>query len=260
MGVADRIDDGVAAGSGRRAAGDAAAHGVPQLTFAVHGVEALRPSAAPTLRFALAIDAGGAAIRSVALDVQVQIAAARRRYAREEIPPLADLFGTPERWGETLRTLPWTRATLVVPAFERATVAQLDVPVTYDFEVAAARYLAALHDGEVPLELLFSGTVFCADDDGRLQASRIAWDREAACALPVRTWRAAIDQHFPGAAWLRLDRAAFDRLAAFRAQRALTSWEAVVEELLEAGRSSAVQGRPEVDRRHRNAGQDAPRR
>lgn len=229
MGVADRTDRRA---PGSVPAGTAPVSAVPQLAFAVRGVAALRPSAAPTLRFTLTIDAGGAAVRSVALDVQVQIAAARRRYTQEEIPPLADLFGTPERWGETLRTLPWTRATLVVSAFEGSTVAELDVPVTYDFEVAAARYLAALRDGAVPLELLFSGTVFHAADDGRLQASRIAWDREAACALPVRVWRSAIDQHFPGAAWLRLDRAAFDRLAAFRAQRALTSWEAVVEELL----------------------------
>jgi hypothetical protein len=205
----------------------------PELRFAVERVEALQPAAAPTLRFTLAIDAGGAAVRSIVLGVQVQIAARRRRYEPHEQRSLADLFGTPERWGETLRTLPWTRATVVVPPFEDATAAQLDVPVTYDFEVAAARYLAGLRGGEVPLELLFSGTVFHAAADGRLLASRIAWDREAACALPVRVWREAIDQHFPGSAWIRLDRAAFDRLAEFRARRVLPSWEAALDALLD---------------------------
>ncbi len=204
----------------------------PMLDFEVLSVRALRPSAAPTLRFTLALDAGDAEVRSVLLDVQVQIAAARRRYDDAERAQLADLFGAPERWGTTVRTLPWLRATLVVPPFAGSTTAQLDVPCTYDFEVTAARYLAALREGEVPLELLLSGTVFHAGTGAGMQVERIGWDRELACRLPVAAWRAAIDEHFPQSAWLRLDRAAFDRLAVFRAQRALPSWEAVVEELL----------------------------
>lgn len=206
-----------------------------QLDFAVERVTALRPAAAPTLRFALRIDAGGAAVRSVVLDAQVRIAAPRRAYDAREVVLLQDLFGARERWGETLRALPWTRATLVVPPFEGATTVDLDVPCTFDFEVSAARYLAALaDDGVIPLELLFSGTVFHLAEDGRLQVARIAWDREATCAAPVRVWRDAVEQGFPHSAWLRVDRDAFERLAAFRADHALTSWEAVLEELLTA--------------------------
>jgi Family of unknown function (DUF6084) len=208
----------------------------PQLSFAVASVEALTPSAVPTLRFTLRIGAAGAAIRSILLDVQLQIAATRRRYDPVEQERLADLFGTPERWGETLRSVPWTRVTLAVPPFEDSALVHLDVVCTYDFEVSSARYLAALADGDVPLELLFSGTVFHADADGRLRVSRISWEQEATCALPVRVWREAIDRHFPDSAWIRLDRASFDRLSAFRAQHALTSWEAVVDELLGAAR------------------------
>jgi Family of unknown function (DUF6084) len=204
----------------------------PALDFALASVEALRPSAVPTLRFTLALDAGEAAIRSVLLDVQVQIAATRRRYDDAERVQLADLFGAPDRWGETLRTLPWLRATLVVPPFAGRTTAQLDIPCTYDFEVSAARYLAGLRDGDVPLELLLSGTVFHAGAGAGMQVSRIGWDRELTCRLPVATWRAAIDQHFPLAAWLRVDRTTFDRLAAFRAQRALPTWEATIDALL----------------------------
>lgn len=222
-----------------QAAGAAPGAAAPRLTCTVAGIEALAPAVAPTLRFALALDAGGAPIRSLALAVQIQIAARERRYADAEQAPLTDLFGAPERWGTTLRTLPWTRATLVVGPFEGTTTAALDVSCTYDFEVAAARYLAALRDGEVPLELLLSGTVFWAAADGRLQAGRIGWDCEATCALPVRTWRAALDACFPRSGWLRLERDAFARLAAFRAARALPSWEAVIEELL-AGRDDAL--------------------
>jgi hypothetical protein len=208
---------------------------LPQLDFAVERVSALRPAAAPTLRFALRIDAGEAAIRSVVLDVQLRIAAPRRVYDAREAVLLADLFGTRDRWGDTLRALPWTRATLVVPPFAGSTVVDLDVPCTFDFEVAATRYLAALtDDGVVPLELLFSGTVFHVAEDGRLQVTRIAWDREATCAPPVHVWREAVEQGFPHSAWLRVDRETFERLAAFRADHALTTWEAVVEELLTA--------------------------
>jgi hypothetical protein len=42
-----------------------------------------------------------------------------------------------------------------------------------------------------------------------------------------------MDHYFPNSAWLRLDREAFERLVAFRARGALTSWEAVVDALLE---------------------------
>ncbi|MCW2952871.1 MAG: hypothetical protein JWQ48_2041 [Conexibacter sp.] len=228
-----------AAGPVGAAPGLAALGAAPELAFAVAGVEALRPAAAPTLRFALAIDAGGAPIRSVVLDVQIRISATQRAYATEEQEALAGLFGAPSRWGETLRSLPWLQATLVVPPFDGTTVAQLDVPCTYDFEVGAAQYLAALRDGTVPLELLFSGTVFDLSSDGRLRASRISWEREAACSLPVAVWRAAIDTRFPGSAWVRLDRTAFDRLAAFRARRALTSWEATMDALIDGAEGRA---------------------
>jgi hypothetical protein len=207
----------------------------PQLSFAVESARSLSPAAAPTLRFGLRIDAEGAAVRSVLLDVQIRIAATRRGYAPREQALLVELFGTPERWGTTLRSLLWTHATLVVPPFEGATLVDLDVPCTYDFEVSAARYLAALGDGAVPLELLFSGTIFHAGGARGLQVTRIGWDQEATYALPVRVWRETIDQHFPDSAWLRLDRTTFDRLAAFKARRALTSWEAAFDALLEGG-------------------------
>ena len=99
--------------------------------------------------------------------------------------------------------------------------------------MAAAKYLAGLHEGEIPLELLFSGTVFYAGASGAIQINRISWNAEAAHRLPVRVWRETMDHYFPNSAWLRLDRRAFERLVAFRAQNALTSWEAVVDALLE---------------------------
>ncbi len=206
---------------------------VPELGFTVLACEPLPHAAAPSLRFSLAIDAQGLAVRSVMLEVQIRIAATQRGYDAAEQAQLGDLFGEAHRWGTTLRNLLWTQATLVVPPFEGATVVDLIVPCTYDFDVAAAKYLAGLHDGEIPLELLFSGTVFYAGASGALQINRISWNAEASHRLPVRVWRETMDHYFPNSAWLRLDREAFERLVAFRARRALTSWEAVIDALME---------------------------
>ena len=206
----------------------------PQLEFAVERTYAVRHAAAPTLGFDLRIERpGGGAVRSVSFAVQVRIAATRRAYAEAEQERLVELFGPPRQWAQSVRSLLWTNATATVPPFRDATVFELTVPCTYDFEVAAAKYLAALEDGEVPLELLFSGTVFYADADGRLQAASISWDREAEHRLPVSVWREVMDLHFRGSAWLRLRRDTFDRLYAYKARNALPSWEAAIESLIE---------------------------
>ena len=75
-----------------------------------------------------------------------------------------------------------------------------------------------MRDGEIPLDLLFSGTVFYTGAGGALQINRISWNAEAAHRLPVRVWRETMDHYFPDSAWLRLDRETFDRLVAFRAR------------------------------------------
>ena len=206
----------------------------PELGFTVLGCEPLPHAAAPTLRFSLAIDAGGAAVRSVMLEVQLRIAATQRGYSDAEQAQLGDLFGAPHQWADTLRGLLWTHATVVVAPFEGATVVDLLIPCTYDFDVAAAKYLAGVQDGEIPLELLFSGTVFYAGAGGALQINRISWNAEASYRLPVAVWRETMDLYFPGHAWLRVDRDTFERLVAFRARRALTDWESVLDALLAA--------------------------
>ena len=204
----------------------------PELGFTVLGCEPLPHAAAPTLRFSLAIDAGETAVRSVMSEVQLRIAATQRGYTDAEQAQLGDLFGAPRQWADTLRSLFWTHATLVVASFQGATVADLLVPCTYDFDVAAAKYLSGVQDGEIPLDFLFSGTIFYVGAGGALQINRISWDAEAAYRLPVQVWRDTMDHYFPGSAWLRLDRETFDRLVAFRARRALTSWSATLDALL----------------------------
>jgi hypothetical protein len=41
-----------------------------------------------------------------------------------------------------------------------------------------------------------------------------------------------MDQHFPGSAWLRLGRDAFDALYRYRAANAMVSWDDAVTRLL----------------------------
>ena len=206
---------------------------IPELAFTVLDAARLEYAAVPTLAFRLRIEAPeGRQIRSVLLDTQLQIAARRRHYNDRAHERLGELFGPVKDWGTNLRSLLWTRTTLAVPPFTGSTVIDLPVPCTYDLEVAASRYLDALADGEVPLEFLFSGTVFYAGASGQLQAARISWEADAEYQLPVRVWRETMDCYFPGAAWLRLSKESFDRLAGYKARHALPSWEATVDALL----------------------------
>jgi Family of unknown function (DUF6084) len=214
----------------------AGASSPPELSFTVRDGGVLDHAAVPTLRFALRVDAGGRDVRSLALNVQVRIAATRRAYDERAQGRLVELFGRPDEWGRSLRSLHWTSVTLHVPPFSGATDVELPVTCTYDFELTVARYFNALEEGEVPLEFLFSGTVFYAAADGRLQVGRVSWDEEAEYRLPVAAWREAMDRHFPDSAWLRLRRESFDRLYAYRADRTLLSWEDAIDSLLrEAG-------------------------
>jgi Family of unknown function (DUF6084) len=207
---------------------------VPELGFCVRQAHPLAHAAAPTIRFDLEVESlSGHAVRSVLLNVQIQIAARRRPYDPRAQARLIELFGTAERWGSTLSTLPWLRTTVLVPAFSGSAKVELDVPCTYDLEVKASRYLNALDDGTVPLELLFNGSVFYAGDGGALQTAMIGWDKEALFDMPVEVWREMMNQHFPGSAWLRIGRDTYERLNDHRSRHQHASWEETFEALLD---------------------------
>jgi len=206
---------------------------VPDLNFRVEGAEVLEFAAVPSLLFKLRIENGEEEpIRSVALNTQIRIAATQRHYDTMEQERLLEVFGEPNRWRNTLRSLLWTHTVLQVPPFSGSTVVDMPVPCTYDLEVIAAKYFYALEDGEVPLEFLFSGTVFYAGEDRRLQVARISWEKEAEFRLPVRLWKEMMERYFPNSAWIRLRKDAFDRLYDYKAYRGLPTWEAVIEALL----------------------------
>ena len=114
----------------------------------------------------------------------------------EEETGLLDLFGERGRWPTTLKSFLWMQCSTMVQGFTGSTEVDLPLPCTFDFDVAAAKYLHALRDGEIPLELLFSGTVFTKGQTG-FGVEQVPWDLEASYRLPVAAWRRLMDQYFP---------------------------------------------------------------
>ncbi|HZR98255.1 MAG TPA: DUF6084 family protein [Chloroflexota bacterium] len=208
---------------------------MPDLDFRVEHAEMLPFAAAPSLLFRLRVaNATGEPVRAVMLGTQVRIAPNARHYTPDEQEALVELFGAPSRWSETLKSLLWAHTTVLVPPFTESAVVDMPVPCTYDFEVASAKYFASLEDGTVPLEFLFSGTVFYAGARG-LQAEQLSWEKEARYALPVRVWQETMEHYFPRSAWLRVRRETFDRLYRYKARHGLPTWDDALERLLCAG-------------------------
>jgi hypothetical protein len=202
------------------------------LRFACTGARAEPYAAGPSIELDLRIvGEPEQRVHTLALRTQIRIEPRRRRYSAAEEERLRDLFGEPARWGETLNPLQLATVASLVPGFVGGTTVQLAVPLTYDLDVAAAKYLHGLDGGEVPLLLLFSGTVFYATPQG-VQVGLVPWHEEATYRLPVPVWRAAMDAHFPDAGWVRLRRETLEALRAYRSERAMPTWDDAVERLL----------------------------
>jgi hypothetical protein len=208
---------------------------MPDLSFKVENVQPVTFAAVPLLSFRLCVTNANPhqLIHSIALRCQIQIESPRRRYSGQEQEKLVDLFGDPQRWNRTLRSLLWTHTSTTVAAFEQSATVELPVPCTFDFNVASTKYFAGLDEGEVPLTLLFSGTVFF-DDDGSLHVEQIAWDKEATYRLPVKTWQAMMEHYYPNQASFFLRRDVFDRLRQYKSEHCIPTFEQTLEALLAA--------------------------
>jgi len=207
---------------------------MPDLSFHIESANPVPHAAAPLLALKLAIanTDPNEQIHSVILQCQIQIEAPRRGYAAGEQTRLLDLFGEPERWGQTLRSMLWTHANVNVPAFTGTTIVDLPVPCTFDFNIGATKYFHALEHGEVPICLLFSGSIFYEHEHALLQVARIPWSKEARFRLPVSVWKQVIEHYYPNTAWLTLRRDVFDRLDEYKRRHSIATWEQVMEVLL----------------------------
>ncbi len=210
-----------------------------ELVFDCVGARPERYAVVPSMTFILRIsETTGQQVDAIALRCQIRIEPARRRYSDAEAQRLKDLFGDTQRWADTLKPLQFTTVSIMVPGFTGSTEIDLPVTFTYDLDIGSTRYFAGLEAGEVPLLLLFSGTVFGAAE-GKLQVQQVPWSKETSYRLPVSIWREAIDAHFPNAAWIKISRETLDELQRFKTRLALPTWDATVTELLAgaAGRS-----------------------
>jgi hypothetical protein len=215
---------------------------MPDLDFRVESVAPVPFAAAPMLAFRVVVANANAseAIFSVALRAQIQLEVTRRRYSEEEQQHLHDLFGEPGRWGQTLRSMLWTNASATVAPFTGATTVDVQVPCTFDFNIAATKYFHGLKTGEIPLCFLFSGTVFYDRGDGVPQVAPISWSKEARFRLPVETWRSMMDVYYPNTAWLCLRRDVFERLYQYKMRHGIPTWDAALERMLAACEETVV--------------------
>lgn len=172
-------------------------------------------------------------IYAVALRCQIRIEPLRRPYSDAEASGLADLFGPRERWANTQRTFLWQHSTAMVPGFTNTTEISLPLECTYDFEVAASKYLHALKDGAIPLQFLFSGTIFMKNDRN-FTVQQVSWECEARRDVPVAVWNHLVQLHYPNAGWVRLEHDTVSALAAYKSARGMLDFDEAVNALLAA--------------------------
>jgi hypothetical protein len=195
------------------------------IEFTVNGIEIERYAATPSLALKVRIaETSGETVHTVALRCQLRIDPQRRGYDQGEAAGLLDLFGERVRWNDTLRPFLWMHTSAMVPGFTGETEATLPLHLSYDLEVAAAKYLHAVRSGDIPLSLMFSGTAFLKGNNG-FQIQQIPWDTDQSYRMPASIWRDAMDQYFPGAGWIRVQRDTLDALLRVRSDLGLPSWE-----------------------------------
>lgn len=215
---------------------------MPELHFEIEGAEAVPHAATPLIALKLRITnfPAAEAIHAITLRCQVQIEPAKRRYVSNEQEKLLDLFGTPERWARTVKPLLWMNTSVAVPRFTGEVLVDLELPCTFDFNVAATKYFHALDSGDIPVAVMFSGTLFYEGVDGALQISQVPWDREASYRLPVSVWKEMMEMYYPNSAWLYLRRDTFEQLYNYKVRHGLPTWEQAIARALAADASAEI--------------------
>ena len=207
----------------------------PDLNFTIETAEALQFAASPHIAFKLRVSAGSAqSIHAVILKCQIHLETGRRRYSAAEQQRLADLFGEPNRWDQTLRSMLWTNTSVIVPAFVGSAVTDLHAPCTFDFNAAATKYFAGVDDGEIPVAFYFNGTFFYEGELGHVQAAHVSWEKETSYRMRVRLWRELMDAYYPNTAWLCLEREAFEQLYAYKIKHGIPTFEKALTRAMES--------------------------
>jgi hypothetical protein len=209
----------------------------PDTDFAVLGARTVRYAAAPMLALDLQVsESSGRQVYMVALTIQLMIEPARRRYDDATRERLIELFGSPERWAVTTRSLVWSKLDVLVPAFTGSTTVSVPIACNYDLELAAAKYLHSLPDGEAPLALHFSGMIYYPCEDGGLQMVLVPWTKSIDFRMPVSVWKETIEHYYPNTGWVALRSQTLAALQREKLDRGLATIDACVERLLDEAR------------------------
>jgi hypothetical protein len=204
------------------------------LDFVVRGARPVKYAAAPMLALDLQIsETGGRDVYMIALTIQLMIEPARRSYDDATRERLVELFGAPERWAVTTRSLVWAKLDVLVPAFTASTTVSVPIACHYDLELAAAKYLHSLPDGVAPLALHFNGMIYYPGDDGGLQMTLIPWSKSIDFRMPVSVWRETIAHYYPGTAWVAVRTDTFEALQREKLARGLATLDACISALIE---------------------------
>jgi hypothetical protein len=209
------------------------------VTFAVLDVAPEPYAVSPQLTARIAVVAAEP-VHAIALRCQVRIDPLRRPYSADEAVGLADMFGPRERWANTQRTFLWQHTTAMVQGFTGSTQVSLPLECTYDFEVTGSKYLQALREGTIPLQFLFSGTIFrppLADGQRGFAVQQVPWDQEDRYDMPVSVWHDLIRQHYPNSGWVRLGHDTATALAAYKSERGMLDIDEAVTSLLAGARA-----------------------
>ncbi len=206
---------------------------VAELDFEVIGSQVVRHAAVPMLSLELQVsESAGRSVYMVGLRIQLMIEPARRSYDEDTRARLVELFGPPERWGVTTRSLVWSQIDLFVPAFTGSTVVSAPIVCHGDMELAATRYLNALPDGEAPLALHFNGTIYYPDENRGLQMVLVPWNRSIDFRMPVAVWRETMEHYYPHTGWISINQRTLEALGAEKRRRGLSTLDDCVCALL----------------------------
>jgi Family of unknown function (DUF6084) len=207
---------------------------LPEPEFAVIAARTVRYAAAPMLALDLEVsEPSGRSVYMIALTIQLMIEPARRSYDDATRERLLELFGTPERWAVTTRSLVWSKLDVLVPAFTGTTTVSVPIACNYDLELAAAKYLHSLPDGVAPLALHFNGTIYYPGEDGGLQMVLVPWNKSIDFRMPVSVWRETIEHYYPNTGWVALRSQTLEALQRAKLERGLATLDACVEALIE---------------------------
>jgi hypothetical protein len=207
---------------------------IPEPDFEVLSAHPVRYAAAPMLALDLKVsEQSGRPVYMMALTIQLMIDPARRRYDDATRAKLLELFGEPERWAVTTRSLVWCKLDVLVPAFTGSTVVSVPIQCSYDLELAATKYLRSLPDGEAPLALHFNGTIYYLGDDGRMQMVLVPWSKSIDFRMPVSVWTKTIEHYYPNTGWLALRSETLEALQRAKLDRGLATLDGCVRALLE---------------------------